>query len=140
MARRPLRLLDSGVGLGGRRFQERFTGSMAKPLDIFGRPARARRLLVCTGPCCDGDGQASAQLAALRQLLIERGLNEESVGAASCVRRSCLGKCSGEPLAQVMPEEVWYRYATGENLLRIYERHVVNRQPVDELLLEEVER
>lgn len=110
---------------------------MEEPLDIFGRPAQERRLLVCTGPCCDGAGRASAQLAALRRLLVQRGLNEESVAGASCVRRSCLGKCSGEPLAHVLPDDIWYRDLTSENLLRIYEQHVLNRQPVAELVLAE---
>src|SRR5262245_39905285 len=71
-------------------------------------------------------GQALAQLATLRALLVARGAAEKSAGAASCVRRSCLGKCSGEPLAHVMPDDVWYRALSGESLLRIYQRHVVN--------------
>jgi (2Fe-2S) ferredoxin len=104
------------------------------PLDILGRPAAARRLLICTGPCCDRLGQASAQLAALRQFLIARGLAEASVDTASCVRRSCLGKCCGEPLAHVMPDDVWYQGLSREELLRIYERHVLNGEPVAELM------
>lgn len=109
--------------------------------DIFGRPAAERRLLVCTGPCCDRSGQASAHLDALRALLIARGFAGDpaasSVGAASCMRRSCLGKCSGDPLALVKPGDVWYHHLTSENLLRIYEQHVLNRQPVVELVFAE---
>jgi (2Fe-2S) ferredoxin len=103
-------------------------------VDIFGRPAALRRLLVCTGPCCDRLGQASAHLAALRALLAARGGAEKGVGATSCVRRSCLGKCSGEPLAHVMPDNVWYRALSGESLLSIYQRHVVNGEAVAELV------
>jgi (2Fe-2S) ferredoxin len=103
-------------------------------LDILGRPAVVRRLVVCTGPCCNRLGQASAHLAALRALLVARGAAEESAGAASCVRRSCLGKCSGEPLAHAMPDDVWYRALSGESLLRIYQRHVVNGEAVAELV------
>lgn len=106
-------------------------------LDIFGRPASARRLLVCTGPCCDRLGQASATLAALRKLLAERGFAEAEVGSASCVRRSCLGKCSGEPLAQVQPDDTWYHDLSSESLLRIYEQHVLDHKPVLELILRE---
>jgi (2Fe-2S) ferredoxin len=108
-------------------------------LDIFGRPAAQRRLVICTGPCCDRFGEASANLEALRQELMVRGLAEgaATVDAASCVRRSCLGKCTGEPLAVVKPDNIWYHDLSSENLLQIYEEHVVNRQPVDELVFAE---
>jgi (2Fe-2S) ferredoxin len=106
-------------------------------LDIFGRPVAERRLLICTGPCCDRSGHASAHLAALRELLVQRGLRGSDVGSASCVRRSCLGKCTDEPLARVQPGNVWYHHLSSENLLRIYEQHVLNRQPVTELVFAE---
>jgi (2Fe-2S) ferredoxin len=106
-------------------------------LDIFGRPAAERRLIICTGPCCDRLGQASAHLDALRALLLAGGLAVDSVGAASCVRRSCLGKCTGEPLALVKPDNVWYHDLSSENLLQIYEQHVLNRQKIDALVFAE---
>jgi (2Fe-2S) ferredoxin len=108
---------------------------MGEPLDIFGRPVEDRRLVICTGPCCDRDGRASEHLAALRSLLIGRGLSEAIIGVASCVRRNCLGKCCSEPLAHVMPDDIWYHDLTGETLLRIFEQHVLNRRPVDDLVL-----
>ncbi|MBY6240227.1 ferredoxin [Methylosinus sp. Sm6] len=108
---------------------------MGEPLDIFGRPVEDRRLVICTGPCCDRDGQASENLAALKNLLIRNGLSEETIGLASCVRRNCLGKCCSEPLARVTPDDVWYHELTGENLLRIFEQHVLKRLPVAELVL-----
>jgi (2Fe-2S) ferredoxin len=110
-------------------------------VDIFGRPAAERRLLICTGPCCDRFGQASAHLEALRALLLARGhagnAVSDGVGAASCMKRSCLGKCTGDPLALVKPDNIWYHDLSSENLLRIYERHVLNRQPVAELVFAE---
>ncbi len=53
---------------------------------------------------------------------------------ASCVKRSCLGKCTGDPVARVQPDNFWYHHVSAENLLQIYEQHVLNRQPVDELV------
>jgi (2Fe-2S) ferredoxin len=105
--------------------------------DIFGRPAAERRLFICTGPCCDRFGHASAHLEALRELLLARGLAAGGVGTASCVRRSCLGKCTGEPLALVKPDNIWYHDLSSENLVRIYEQHMLNRQPVAELVFAE---
>jgi (2Fe-2S) ferredoxin len=91
--------------------------------------------LVCIGPICDHDGRASTNLAGLQQLLADRGLGEASVGVASCVRRHCLGNCRGEPLAQVLPDDIWYHRLTAENLLRIYAQHVLERRPIIELAL-----
>lgn len=107
---------------------------MKEQLDIFGRPLSERRLVVCAGPCCDREGRASANLAALQELLVAHGLHES---AASCVRRNCLGKCTSEPLARVLPDDVVYRGLTGETLLLIFARHVLNDRPVAELALPE---
>jgi (2Fe-2S) ferredoxin len=105
--------------------------------DIFDRPAAPRRLLVCTGPCCDQKGEASVLLAALRSRLEAAKFDQESVGEASCVRRSCLGKCTGEPLAFVHPDEVWYHNLSPEILLTILRDHVLGRRPVAEFVLED---
>lgn len=104
--------------------------------DIFDRPAAPRRLLVCTGPCCNASGDAQLMLDGLRATLLDARLSTHSVAEASCVRRSCLGKCTGEPLAYVHPEGVWYHRLTVENLLRIWREHVLDRQAVTELILE----
>ncbi|WP_026606330.1 (2Fe-2S) ferredoxin domain-containing protein [Methylocapsa acidiphila] len=106
-------------------------------LDIFDRPAVARRLMVCTGPCCNSTGAAQAYLDELRLKLLDEGLAERLVGEASCVRRSCLGKCTGEPLAYVHPDGVWYHDLSGDNLLLILHSHVLNRRPLPDLILEE---
>ncbi len=103
--------------------------------DIFGRPAMPRRLVICTGPCCDNAGKASAFLNELRELLRPRASDAQHIENGSCVRRACLGKCSGEPLAHVQPDNVWYHDLSSERLLRIYEEHVLGGQPVAELVL-----
>jgi (2Fe-2S) ferredoxin len=105
--------------------------------DIFDRPAAPRRLLVCVGPCCDQKGEASEILAALRADLEAAQLSLDIVGAASCVRRACLGKCTGEPLAFVHPDEVWYHNLSPSTLLRILRDHVLDRRPVLEFVLED---
>jgi (2Fe-2S) ferredoxin len=110
---------------------------MAAPRDTPGGPASGRRLLVCTGPCCDRNGHASAHLADLRALLLARGLGPAGVGSAACVRRSCLGKCTGEPLAHVVPDDVWYVSLSDASLLRIYDQHVVGGEPVAQLVASE---
>jgi len=105
--------------------------------DIFNRPAEARRLLICTGPCCNSSGLAEVFLGQLREELLAEGLNEAMAGQASCVKRSCLGKCSGEPLAFVDPEGIWYHRLSGPNLLKILHQHLLGHRPVEELILQE---
>jgi (2Fe-2S) ferredoxin len=108
-----------------------------KVLDIFGRPVAERRLLICTGPCCDRSGDASAHLGVLRELLLAREKTGDGAAAVSCIQRSCLGKCTGDPVARVQPDNFWYHHVSAENLLLIYEQHVLNRQPVDDLVFAE---
>lgn len=105
--------------------------------DIFDRPAAPRRLLLCTGPCCDQKGDATVLLTALRDRLEAAKFDQEIVGEASCVRRSCLGKCTGEPLAYVHPDDVWYHELSVENLLQILNDHVLGHRPVTQFVLED---
>jgi len=105
--------------------------------DIFDRNAALRRLLICTGPCCNSSGDAQLLLEGLRAELLEARVNVDVVAEASCVRRSCLGKCTGEPLAYVHPDGTWYHKLTVENLLRILREHVLDCRAVHELILEE---
>ncbi|WP_036258026.1 (2Fe-2S) ferredoxin domain-containing protein [Methylocapsa aurea] len=107
--------------------------------DIFDRPAAARRLMICTGPCCNRTGEAQALLEALRARLLDARNQDggDLIGAVSCVRRSCLGKCTGEPLAYVEPDGVWYHRLSVENLLLILREHVLNHRPMHDLILEE---
>jgi len=104
--------------------------------DIFDRPPAPRRLMVCTGPCCNKDDVAKLFLDELRMRLLDAREREDVIGEASCVRRSCLGKCTGEPLAYVHPDGVWYHQLSVENLLLILRHHVLNEQPVRSLILD----
>jgi len=106
------------------------------PRDIFNRPAETRRLVICTGPCCNKTGDAQAYLDGLRQMLVAARLDEHMVGHGSCVQRACLGKCSGEPLAYVEPDGIWYHQLSSANLFAIVEEHVMKQRTVPHLVLE----
>lgn len=103
--------------------------------DIFGRPPAPRRLVICTGPCCNQTGDAEALIEGLREAMCLSQLDEAMIGQASCMRRACLGKCTGEPLAYTDPDGIWYHDLTVENLLRIIRDHVLDHRPVAELIL-----
>jgi (2Fe-2S) ferredoxin len=103
--------------------------------DIFGRPARERRLVVCKGPCCDRLGEAKAILAELRSRLAAAEAQDGRLAEVSCIERACLGKCTGDPVACVLPDEVFYSGLSPDNLLHILREHVIGHRPVEELLL-----
>lgn len=105
--------------------------------DIFDRQVAERHLLICTGPCCNSTGNVQILLDGLRAELLDAQLNADKIAEACCVRRSCLGKCTGEPLAYVHPEGVWYHRLTVENLLQILREHVLDSRAVTELILED---
>jgi (2Fe-2S) ferredoxin len=107
--------------------------------DIFGHPAEPRRLVICVGPCCNKNGDADSYIEALAGALRASGMDQTMAGQASCVRRACLGKCTGEPLAYVDPDGTCYHKLNVENLLRILRDHLLCRQPVTELILAEDE-
>ncbi len=58
--------------------------------DIFDRPAPPRRLMICTGPCCNTNGLAKLILDELQTKLLHAMACDELVAEAACVRRSCL--------------------------------------------------
>jgi (2Fe-2S) ferredoxin len=105
--------------------------------DIFGQVAAPRRLLLCIGPSCDQDGQAKILLDAVQKRLEAAQHNIDIVGTASCVKRACLGKCIGEPVVCVHPDEVWYHNLSVETVMRVLREHVLDLRPIPEFILED---
>lgn len=79
-------------------------------------PARAARLLICTGDCCNTGGKAQRLLAAVRTAIADRDQACSKAGATPaaevvampCLRRSCLGECVGVPVARLEPQGLVY--------------------------------
>jgi len=63
--------------------------------DIDDRSTLSRRLLVCTGPCCNKGGISDLLLTELRATLLGAVDIDDIVGKATCVRRSCLANVRG---------------------------------------------
>jgi (2Fe-2S) ferredoxin len=105
--------------------------------DLLGRQARSRRLIICTGPCCDSEGTATILVDEIRAELARACRDADVLADASCVKRACLGRCIGEPLACVQPDETWYHRLSVEGLLRILREHVLENRILDDLVLDE---
>mgnify|MGYP002002521169 FL=1 len=79
--------------------------------------------------CCERHG-ASKLRAHLKARVKTRGIENVRVNAAQCLDRCALG-----PALVIYPEGVWYTYRTTEDLDEILERHVVQGEWVERLLL-----
>lgn len=79
--------------------------------------------------CCEMHG-ASKLRAHLKARVKTRGIQDVRVNAAQCLDRCELG-----PTLVIYPEGVWYTYRTTEDLDEILERHIVQGERVERLLL-----
>lgn len=56
-------------------------------------------------------------------------------GSVLRTKVGCLRVCREGPIALVYPGGHWYRHASGENLDRIIDEHLIGGQPVQSLLI-----
>lgn len=82
--------------------------------------------------CC-----ASADAADIAQYARKR-LKELDLFGPNKIRVSesgCLGRCSGGPCVVIYPEQTWYRYDDSDDIDKIIEHDIINKQVVSELLI-----
>jgi (2Fe-2S) ferredoxin len=98
----------------------------------------AHHIFVCTNQraadnprgCCDPSGLGGLQLQ-FKQELAARNLKAE----VRANRAGCLDQCEHGPTVVVYPEAVWYGGVQPEDVREIIESHIINKKPVERLLL-----
>lgn len=63
------------------------------------------------------------------------GLNKlKNPERVKCSLVDCMGVCSGGPIVAVYPDGIWYHHVDEAALERIYQEHILNDQPVTDLI------
>jgi (2Fe-2S) ferredoxin len=89
-----------------------------------------RHAFVCTNKeSCALDGSEAVQ-AHLKARLKEAGLKE----SLRINKSGCLGQCGHGPMMVVYPEGVWYCHLTLADAERIWQEHMLDGRPVEELM------
>lgn len=94
---------------------------------------------ICVGTGCTAKG-ALKVFEAFERLFKEKGISGklEKLEENNSVRKTgCCGRCSSGPLVIVMPYGYFYSEVKPEDVLEIYEKTILNGEPVERLLLVE---
>lgn len=92
-----------------------------------------RHMLVCTGPRCTEDGEAQVLFDTLGDKFKAAGIAKGELRVKR-TRTSCFATCKSGPVMCIQPDGIWYYNVTPENLDRIIDQHLVNGEPVEDLI------
>jgi len=94
-----------------------------------------RHVFLCIGEACCTAEVGAAAWEALKKELKDRKLSL-STGPTACYRTKvgCLRVCQDGPIAVVYPEGTYYRGLTAERVPEFVEKHLVNGQPIEEMV------
>ncbi len=99
-----------------------------------------RHLFFCTNQseegkaCCNQHGARRLHRYA-KDRVKEMGLHQP--GDFRINKSGCLGRCDQGPVIVIYPDNVWYTYVDQEDIDEIIDRHLLNGEVVDRLLLKE---
>jgi (2Fe-2S) ferredoxin len=83
--------------------------------------------------CCKHRGSEK-----IFQILKAGTVKHNLKGQVRVNRAGCLDHCEYGPTVVVYPEAVWYRVQTKEDAIEVLERHIVNGEIVERLLIDNI--
>ncbi len=105
-------------------------------MDFFTR--RGRRVLICVRGQCAESNRGKRLEQRLTELIEQYSLNDaDHPQHVSCTITNCLGVCADGPVIIVHPEAIKYQHVTEAALERIFQQHLLDNQPVEELIVRE---
>ncbi|MFD1775901.1 (2Fe-2S) ferredoxin domain-containing protein [Paenibacillus rhizophilus] len=93
-----------------------------------------KHLLFCCSEHCNNQDVEDV-MQAFKEELVEQGINK----TVKINKTSCLGLCGNGPFLIVYPDGVWYYNVTTDDVQRIVKEHLVEGNPVDELVMLKME-
>jgi (2Fe-2S) ferredoxin len=98
---------------------------------------RGRRVLICVRGQCAESNRGKRLEKRLVELIQQHGLDDPSHPQhVSCTITNCLGICEDGPIMIVHPEAIKYGRVTEGALERIFQQHLLQGRPVDELIVQ----
>lgn len=88
------------------------------------------RICVCCGASCISSG-AEEVLHKLQEEIKSRGLEE----TVEVIPTGCMGPCNQGPLVKFSPEQTIYQKVDCENIQRVVQSQLVDKKPLEDLLL-----
>ncbi len=92
-----------------------------------------RHMLVCVGPRCAEEGEAQELFDTLGEKFKAAGIDKGELRVKR-TRTQCFATCKSGPVMCIQPDGIWYYNVTEANLDRIINEHLVNGNPVEDLI------
>lgn len=86
-----------------------------------------------TGQCCANHNAQELKDYAKKRI---KALGIHGEGKVRVSQAGCLGRCKQGPVLVVYPDGVWYTYANQQDIDEIIDKHVLNNQIVNRLLVQ----
>jgi NADH:ubiquinone oxidoreductase subunit F (NADH-binding)/(2Fe-2S) ferredoxin len=94
--------------------------------------AGGRMVMVCTGTGCQASNSMKI-VSEFNRLIQEHGLE----GSLHASLSGCFGFCEKGPIVKVFPDNVFYVHVKPEDVIEIFEQHLLRNQKVQRLLYED---